>query len=499
MHFTIRPGRRARPVHAAAAASLALIAALLAGCSAVPERDVLARIGERTLTTADFDAVAADNVSQYPFEPDSAKGALLDDLVRRELMLAEGHRLGLDRGPEAAKPDSAFEREILTRALLDRLVPKTVPVSDGEVAQLHQWRTSKARTFLIYTPARGTAEQAIADLKAGRPFAEVFERTSLPGVVPPGGDVGWVVAGQLIDPLDTAVRTAPVGEPQGPLAAPTEGWFVVLVTERQPQPPGDLAAEKPFLTDMLRQRKQRGALMAAIQDLRRQYRIEVAPRGPQLLFAIGNSAPGQEPEFDRAEVLATYDGGPGLRGDYTAADAMADLTKPNREHAPFSSTAALEAWIDNQVVQRVAELEARRRRLQDEPDVARRLRARVDNAVLEQVVLRLVEPGLEVTEAEVRAAFDARVAAMAAAGMLGPQGVPPFESLPEDAIMQFRQQALAVKRDAKLNQVTADLARTIRPYQVHRERLAARPWPAPPMPAGMMMGGAPGDMPAGHP
>ncbi len=492
----IHPGRLARPWLAPAAALLVAGAALLAGCSKVPEREVLARVGTRVLTADDFRSIAKDNAPQYPFAPDSAKHAMLDDMVRRELMLVAGQRLGLDKDSAVVAARAVGDDDLLARSLFERLAPNDVAVSDSEVAQLHRWRGTKNHVMLLYTPARANADRAVADLKAGHPFAKVSEQFGQAGVVPPGGDLGWMVAGQLVDPLDQLVRDAALGVPLGPVAAPTEGWLVALVTERQPQPTGSLEEEKPFLKNMLRQRKQRTIAMKAFQQLREQYHVAVDPRGPLTLFQLG-SAGGATTMPDTTQVLATYDGDRGAHLRYTVGDAMKDMANPARDRPPFQSTAALQTWIDGQVIPRVAVIEARRRHLEKEPDVARRIRARVENAMLQRVYELKVMTGLDVTDDEVLAHYTERAAMFTRTDSTGRVIPPPaFAALPENLRQGLRQEALMMKRDARLRELTTEIEHTVKPFEVHPERLQRLEWPAPEPTA---MQGMPGGMPSGHP
>ncbi len=185
MNRPSRPGRRARPFRAAAAALLALAAALAAGCSKVPERDVLARVGDRVVTADDFRAVAKDNVAQYPFAPDSAKRALLDDMVRRELLVVEGLRLGYDKDSALVKGRKAADDEILSRALFEKITSGEAAVSDSEVALLHRWRATQAHVQLLYTPARSAADKAFADIRGAGRSARSRPRSACPACCRP--------------------------------------------------------------------------------------------------------------------------------------------------------------------------------------------------------------------------------------------------------------------------------------------------------------------------
>jgi peptidyl-prolyl cis-trans isomerase C len=411
MNADFTPGRRVRPLRAALAALLIPVAAALAaGCAR--DTDVLARVGEREITRDEFLSVARANAQQYPGPPDSAKRQLLDDMVRRDLLLSEASRLGLDRDPTPGTR-RAVEDAILSQALLERIAPREVPVSEAEIVEFHRWRAVRAKVFLIYTPGRALADAAVKALRAGEPFARVADRYNVTGMLPPGGDVGWISAGQLVSPLDDLTRSAPLATPIGPLEAPGQGWFVMVVTDRKRQEPAPLEMERPFLADMIRQRKQRMTSLRALQSLRDSYRLEIDPRAAQVLQQRVNPV-GQEENAlqarpdDQAFVLASFDGGRWDSGRYTMADALRDAVDPELDRPPYTSTFAVEAWIESQALRRMAVVEARRRHMDEEPEIARRIRGRLENATLQRAFEELVLKGIQVSPEEVRAYYTAR-------------------------------------------------------------------------------------------
>jgi parvulin-like peptidyl-prolyl isomerase len=466
-----RTAHRSRVLRAAAAAPLLAFAALAAGCS--NDAGVLARVGERAIARDEFAAIAQLNATQYPGEPDSAKRLMLEDLVRRELLLAEGRRLGFDRDPALAELTEGADEEVLEQALFERIAPRDVPVSEAEVERLHAWRRQQSRLRVIYTPGRAVAQAAADAVRGGMPFAAAAERFSAPGMLPPGGDLGWIASGQLVNPLDRVAREAPVGVPQGPLEAPGEGWFVVLVEERRTQEPAPLDQERPFLADMLRQRKSRAVAMRAFEQLSRAYRVEVGPHAPQALYRRLNLGPEEAAQADAlghlpgdsSEVLATWTG-----GRYTLTDALADGAHPRRQRPPANSTAALRSWVESMVVQRAALAEARRRHLAEEPEVARRLRSRHDNALLQLTYQRLVAETVRISEDDVRALYAERAAQFHDL---------PFEQLPAPLVQNLASEASGRRQERRLSALTDSLRATTR-VELFPQRLRAVAWPAPP-------------------
>jgi len=398
--------------------SLLLAALPVIGCA--PRPATLARVGTRTITVDDFNLAARANWSQYPPQPNEARHLLMEDLVRRALLLELAESRGMLRNPLTVNFRNNLEQEALTQAVNERLIPRDVPISDAEVASFYAWSGIRAHLLLLYAPERADAEAAIVGLKAGQPFSEVVRRHSPPGMIPNGGDLGEISGGALVDPLDGLVREAPVGEIVGPIDAPGEGWFVARVLSRRTVPPqAPLEVQRPLLMGMLRQRKQRLISVRAFQGLREQYLVSVAPDGPQALFRLLNRpmlpdsrqpAPIQPSPEERRIVVVTYVDASGRPLSYTLGEAYDELQAPDRPRPPATQIGAIQAWLEQQVIRRVVPLEARRRGLDRDPTIARAIEERLNNSILESVYALEVGGAPAASDAEVQAVYDRRAA-----------------------------------------------------------------------------------------
>jgi len=381
--------------------SCTLVAALaLTGCSAF-DKPVL-KVGSRTMTLADFAEVAAGNESQYPGLPDSAKRALLDDLERRELLIAAARHAGYDTTSFARAQRKELEDRLVVEALMKQLASPDQRVSEGEVRRMFEWRSSQYDVAAIYTLDALSIRMARAALDAGEPFAAVASRFSLPGMLPPGGSLGYITPGQLISPLDGELRTLKVGAIGGPYET-TQGWFLLQVRGVQPRQQMAYEMQQSGLMDMLRQRKQRQATAGAFADLRREYEVRLVPGGSQALYRRMQdlSEANASNPADAGTVLALYRG-----GEYTLADALTDLQRPDRQRPPASLQTALDLWIESMVTNRLLVTEGHRRRLHEEPKLAGKVRQQFENYLAESMyngaTLNVPPPGPE----DVRAVWE---------------------------------------------------------------------------------------------
>ncbi|MBI3539333.1 MAG: peptidyl-prolyl cis-trans isomerase [Candidatus Eisenbacteria bacterium] len=395
-----RPGG---PARALARAALLLAAWALAGCS--NRADVLAVVGTRPITMAEFNDVARVSLRQYPGSPDSARARLLADMVQRRLLVEGAIAEHLDGTPAFIAFRGTLERQLLREALFQRLAGGPFGVSEAEARTLYERRRTATHLRLIFTYTEEVAKHAAMDIARGLDFATVANRYNPSGMVPAGGDVGLVQAGALMPPLDEIVRTGPLDTLIGPIGVRGQGWFVLRLDARKPATDAPYEQERAQLMEALRQRKQRVTALRLIENLRELYQVQVVPGAPQAMvsqFRTGGSVASVAPLGPaRDQVLATY-----LGGRYTLGEAYDDLASESAGRPNLDATPVVERWIEAQAVNQAAVAEATTRRLQDEPELKQRMRDRLDNFLLDAYYTRQVMQRIAVGPADVAMAYD---------------------------------------------------------------------------------------------
>ena len=87
-----------------------------------------------------------------------------------------------------------------------------------------------------------SADQILEQLKQGAPFAAVAGQFSNSPSAADGGDIGWVIQGQLPEDLDHALANLEPGDLAGPIHA--EGGYYVLQLRDRREPAGTKVQEK---------------------------------------------------------------------------------------------------------------------------------------------------------------------------------------------------------------------------------------------------------------
>ena len=211
---------------------VALVAAALvfsAGCSKKsPPSDVLAHVGDRDLTVADFKAEYERRAANRQPLPDRA--VLLEQMVTRETLLQSAQSAGLDKDAEVRR---ACEDVVIAKLKATQLEPQidAVKISPEEIQSAYEKEISRytqpakvqlAFVFIAVDAKADTNQVAAAAARARearqlaaalpantRGFGQVAADFSADQVTRyRGGDAGWFAADALADRWPKAVVAA---------------------------------------------------------------------------------------------------------------------------------------------------------------------------------------------------------------------------------------------------------------------------------------------------
>ena len=259
----------------------------------LPSKIEEALLAQRMIRTLDkdqleqLDAMVADVFAQtmLPRMLEQSKAKTRAELERE--MAAQG--MTLQAVIDAWKP-----QEMAMGYVQQNTPVGSIRVSRGEVREYYETHLAEftppkaARWSQIEVPyaspgeksaALDVIEVAAADLKRGRPFAEVAEDYSRGPKAADGGRWDWTKPDSLADaPADAALWAQPVGEIGPPVDCPRGGGGVlklILVTERR----GDAAPPLEELRDrieaVLKDEKKQRSIAALLAEERAAAQVEV--------------------------------------------------------------------------------------------------------------------------------------------------------------------------------------------------------------------------------
>jgi parvulin-like peptidyl-prolyl isomerase len=122
--------------------------------------------------------------------------------------------------------------------------------------------------------AREAIEKAEAELRSGRPFAEVADQYS--DCAGAGGELGWFPRGEMVDEFETALFALHPGEVSGIFRTPF-GFHIAALHERKPAGVRPLADVYAQVEGMILTSRKQEALERFLDELRGQAEIRRVP------------------------------------------------------------------------------------------------------------------------------------------------------------------------------------------------------------------------------
>ena len=210
------------------------------------ESDVLARIGDVTVTKADLDQEIADIpvYMQTKFKTKSGKVELLNKMVENELLARAAVDAGLDKDPAIMRKITDARKKILQNEYYRTHLKDRAGVADEKVAQYYEahkdeYKTrARARVRMIVSSDKKAANETLAELKKDpKKFEQLArERSKDESTASSGGLLGWVTDGGYIRGLgkDPAVNEAVFALSEGQISEvirAKKGSFVIVKVE----------------------------------------------------------------------------------------------------------------------------------------------------------------------------------------------------------------------------------------------------------------------------
>lgn len=259
--------------------AVALIAGALLALPAVAadkaaKGATVATVNGTAIPQSVFDAFYAEQKAQGA--PDSAdlRNAVREELIRRELLLQEAKKSGLDKKAAVASQMEMARQAVLIRAFIQDYVQKN-PIGDAQLKADYDAIKSKmggteykSRHILVKTEAE--AKTIIENLKKGAKFEELAKQSEDPGSKANGGDLGWSAAGSYVPPFSAALTKLEKGKYTETPVKTDFGWHVIQLEDTRPLEAPAFEAIKPQLA----QRANQQLIEKMIEGLRAKAKVQ---------------------------------------------------------------------------------------------------------------------------------------------------------------------------------------------------------------------------------
>lgn len=220
------------------------------------------------------DAFMAEQLAQGAQDTKELRDAVREELIRREVMVQESRKKGLDKKPETIAQLEMARQAILIRSLVqDNLKAKPVTEADQQ-AEYDRIKAQaggneyKSRHVLV--EKEEDAKAIIEKLGKGAKFEDLAKESKDQGSKDTGGDLGWSAANAFVKPFADALGKLEKGKYTTEPVKSEFGFHVILLEDIRPiQPP-------PFeqVKAQLAQRLQQQRVEQMIMDLRGKAKVE---------------------------------------------------------------------------------------------------------------------------------------------------------------------------------------------------------------------------------
>lgn len=254
-----------------------LLVALIAGVTtqlAVAASPVATVDGE-AIPQAYADALLTEQEAKGTDDSEQLRGAVREELVRREILRQAAVKKGLDKKPEVETQMELAKQAVIIRAYLQDFVANNT-VTDADVRKTYdEMKTRlgnteyKVRHILVEDEANARA--LIAKLNKGEKFEDLAKANSMdPGSKDKGGELGWSNPGMYVPTFSEAMTKLKKGETTKEPVKSNFGYHIIQLEDTRQLEAPDF--EK--LAPQLKQRIQAQRLEQHIMELRTSAKVE---------------------------------------------------------------------------------------------------------------------------------------------------------------------------------------------------------------------------------
>jgi parvulin-like peptidyl-prolyl isomerase len=248
---------------------LLLAVVLIAACHRKPSvpPDVVARVGERTVTLSDFkrylDRNTGTELAQMGPEVASAMtDQYLEEVILSEYAAAHGIEISAEKIASAVRTDAGVtvieKRDEMRRQKLVVDVSGNVPPpTDDEIRAYYEQHPAEFKSGeevhvkQILVHDEGVASEIEQKLRAGGSFEDLSGQYSLAPNAKKGGEIGYVSRGELPKMFEDEIFALKPGSVSGVIRTDAS-FHIFKVADRRPPGVIDLATASPVIRERLK-------------------------------------------------------------------------------------------------------------------------------------------------------------------------------------------------------------------------------------------------------
>ena len=238
------------------------------------ESSTFATVNGKAIPKIRADALIAGQAAQGQPDSPELRKAVMEELVRREVLTQESVKKGFDKKPEVQGQVELARQGVLIGAYLNDYV-RSHPVTEDQIKNEYEAikarlgnKEYKARHVLV--EKEDEAKAIIEKLKKGERIEDLAKDSKDPGSKERGGDLGWANPASFVPPFSAAMTKLDKGKFTEAPVKSDFGWHVILLEDTRELKLPQLDEAKGQITQQLTQR----TVQKHIEELRAKAKVE---------------------------------------------------------------------------------------------------------------------------------------------------------------------------------------------------------------------------------
>jgi peptidyl-prolyl cis-trans isomerase C len=248
----------------------------------IPDDQVLAKIGSRTVTEGDLKqmANAVPEKFRYYYQTPEGRKQTLDYIVNIYALAAEAEKQGLDKTPDAEKLLAFTRNDLLARLLLDKMTKDSPAPSEADGKKYFEQNKAEFSTpeniklHHILVENEKEAKDVLARLKKGEKFAEIATQISICPSKAKGGDLDWMPKGNLVPEIEEVAFKMKKGQVEGPVKSKF-GYHILFLEDNKPAEEASFDQVKEYIIEQLKYQKQQEQYEKIADSLRKKMNVQI--------------------------------------------------------------------------------------------------------------------------------------------------------------------------------------------------------------------------------
>ncbi|TFH12536.1 MAG: peptidylprolyl isomerase [Nitrosomonadales bacterium] len=235
-----------------------------------------AKVNGVAIQNSHIELIVKSLATQGQKDTPEIRKAVLDDLIKQEVLAQEAIRKKLDKDPTVATQIQMSRQSVLIKALQADFIKNNDP-SEQELRKEYEAVSAASMGDQEYNPrhilvsTEAEAKDIIASIKKGSKFEEIAgDKSTDDGSKNKGGELGWSSARSYAEPFAEAMVKLKVGEMTQTPVKTSFGWHVIRLDGMRPLKIPPFAEVKDKVQQSVLQRK----FKEYLEELRGKAKIE---------------------------------------------------------------------------------------------------------------------------------------------------------------------------------------------------------------------------------